>query len=345
MGRRLTAILCLALTALMLMCLPVSFRWLIHQGESRVDDSLVPEKGELITLWLLRDDTDSLSMLKKQLAAFEKENKQLRVLLRNADISEMNDAAALPDAILFGAGDIMSPESFLTPLADDYGCSEYAKMCGEADGLLYALPLWYAQSVLAIDVSLLGTDAPERAPTPAPLLPLMPVETETPQPAREARDERTIWQELIERRAVKKPTGIALLQLMCACPADLRGSLIASVSGDGLARCLKYREATATENARLIALPPASDSILLMGLCRGGEGARRLLSYLLSDAVQSALWQEGLFAAREGDYGLAGGSGVTLANAFAGTRDEINEYCLRAFMSGEDPVAAMMSLR
>lgn len=354
MGRRGATIACLLMTAIMLLCLPRGFFWLLGQGRSRVDDSLKPKQAELITLWLLGDDTNSLKTIKRLLADFEKENRTLRVLLRKADISELDAKnAAKPDALLFSQGMLTQPQTYLIPLDALYGCREDAALCGRLDQTQAALPLWYTPYLLAVDASLLGSGQPRMTPTPEPILPLLPAVEPTHEPTPAPMDEQALWQALIGQGAIAKPKGVALLQLLSTCPQSLRGALIHKPLTGELARCLPYREALRKENARLFALTPAaSDSILMMGLCSDAAKGRKLLSYFLSEQAQATLWQDGLFGARQNaalpnEAGLQAlySRGVILANAFAMTQSEREAYCQAAFSSENDPVLSLMRLR
>ncbi len=286
---------------------------------------LRPAKMETLVVWLLPDPTDSGAHLQAQLALFEKKNPGVHVYLRRADAQEfLADQAVPPDLVLFAPGALAEPSRRLLPLAMEGDLSADVLAAGQSGGAQYALPLWFAPSVLAVPTALLpmpqGTPAPSQSslfsmtPPPGQGIPLQ--DMQTPDAS------QLPWKSLVSPGALAKPQGFALQQLLSMCPSSLREALVASLTqsvgspaatspspGRGApkktpppapsARVLSlaaYRRAVAAgqDLAAFPMTPAATENLLLLGLCRDSPAAQGLLRHLLSPEAQNDLVIHGL---------------------------------------------------
>ncbi len=363
---------CLLLTALLLLALPGLTETLTARDPTRVSDRLRPAKQRTLTVWMIGDRTESLGWVKARLAAYEKAHPGARVYLRSADESELYaENAALPDAALFAA--LSAPERALLPITGAPDCRADAIAAGRAAGTLYAAPLCYAPSVLAVPTALLPVR--ENAPPPSAAAPksyfsFAPATPDPVQPKTTPRPDEIPWAALVER--LSAPEGAALQQLSAMCPADARAGLISALAkqwnaggerkspvAETAARVLTvaaYRRALAAGEALtgFAMTPAACDRALLCGVT--GEDGAALMRWLLSEESQAALAGYGLYPTRPGaphpaesaaerETSALYASALLLTNAFSHTVKERDALCRSAFTSGNDPVETLLRLR
>ena len=355
----------LLLTAALLLALPTVWQS-VESGGARVSDRLRPARQQPLTVWLIEDRTDSLRLLRREIAAFEKANEGARVYLRNADANELFAAdAVLPDVVLFSA----LPEGALLPMAGDLGCRTDAVSAGMSSGELYAVPLWYAPGVLCVPAEWL-TSAPAATATATPFFALgTPLPTSAVQPLATEAPPTVPWDVVAER--LDATEGVALLQAVSSCPVKLRPALISTLqaqfdadgrlrvaggSGAYMTTLAGYRKAVSA-GAAIVGFPlfpAATDRVLYLGFAKASPLAEAFLGRLLSRETQAMLDEYGLFPTREGvapavrdrltgELEALYEGALLFPNAFAHVRGELNELC-RAGLAG-DPAEALLRLR
>ena len=355
----------LLLTALLLLTLP-TVRSRLFADDGRVSPRLKPARQQPLTVWLIGDRTDSLRLLRREIAAFEKQTPGARVYLRSADAGELYaEGAVRPDVVLFSPGTVL--EDALLPIAGDPPCRQDAAIAGVSAGERYALPLWYAPSVLCVPNDWI-VGRPAATATATPLFALgTPPPTSAVQPKPTEPPPELPWQSVAGSVAARD--GVALAQLAAMCPASERARLTETLTpqwnadgklkprGDAALLTLKaYRKALADGKpiTGFALTPAASDAALFLGFSRDSALARAFADRLLSADTQSALDEHGLFPVRTDAPHPTGErvarelsrlyqANLLLPNAFAHTREELDQLC-RAALTG-DPIETLLRLR
>ncbi|MEG0640093.1 MAG: hypothetical protein RR824_08630 [Clostridia bacterium] len=324
--RRASLFVALLFTAALLCAMPSLLESLHAQDTNRMDERLRPARSRTLTLWLLGDEVHDDPLLSELCALFEKQTDGVRVFLRRVSASEPTEKnAVLPDLLLYTTGTIVNPEQLFLPLSNAERIPADALLSGKSSGESYALPLWYAPSILSLPAGWLRQEGtPTATPRPQSFFDLG-----TPAPKIAKQDvpptltaDALPWRRLLQKGALVPPTGLALQQLLFSCPLSVRGELIAactdnaSVSTGGAASTASPKasppamDANASPplpqaqvltlaqyqlcikaNADLIAcplMPAASDAVRYISLCRNGSDARAFLHFVLSDTAQQA---------------------------------------------------------
>ncbi|MEG1014816.1 MAG: hypothetical protein RSI33_11230 [Clostridia bacterium] len=324
--RRASLFVALLFTAALLCAMPGLLESLHAQDANRMDERLRPARSRTLTLWLLGDDVSDDPLLSELCALFEKQADGVRVFLRRVSPSETTEKnAVLPDVLLYITGSIVNPEQLFLPLSPAPRVPAEALLSGKSSGESYALPLWYAPSILSLPAGWLRQEgAPTATPRPQSFFDLG-----TPAPKLSKHDipstitaDALPWRKLLQKNALVPPKGLALQQLLFSCPLSVRRELIdactgnASMSTSAAASIaspkasppsvdanaspplpqakvltLAQYQLCAKANADLIACPlkpAASDAVRYLSLCRNGADARAFLHFVLSDTAQQA---------------------------------------------------------
>lgn len=320
MNRRTSALLCLLLSAVLVIALPTLLQNIQNQDGQRMAERLRPEKARTLTIWVMQDNTASQKYLSQQMALFEKQHSGVRVFLRKADAADLTaEGAALPDLLLFSPGAFGNPGEVLIPLMNVPGVSAEALLSGKSGGTQYATPLWMAPSVLALPVEWLPEEAvPTAAPTASSFFDLAtPAPTQSTDETKKQLGEKDIpWENLLVTGALTRPEGMAQQQLLSMCPTAMRPALVAAVAAGGntpnaTPTAGTGQSAKASQSpgkARVMTLasyeaaigsgqplcgfamsPATTQNVLLAGLCRDSDLAQMFLSQLLSQDAQGAL--------------------------------------------------------
>lgn len=345
-SRRWSVLGALLLTAGMLWMLPGVWQQVISPDTNRMDVRLRPARLRTITVWKLPEDLGDGKLLRAACSAFEKKNDGVRVFLRSASAEELYAPDAIvPDVILFGTGEIVSPEKLL-PLSQTAPSGMHA-------GQALAVPLWLNPNVLSLPCEWLGQTAAPAAQS------LLAHATPVPQKERSAvlSAAQLPWEKLLDKDGLAPAQGVALQQVLSICPPALRSSLNRPASSPKakVETFSQYQKRLANGEA-LCAFPltPAvSDQVRYAALCRDGIDARAFLTFLMED------WQPqapayGLLSLQEpsvqsdplfSSLQLLFEKNITLPNAFAHTREELNALCLDGFSRLADPVETLLQLR
>ncbi len=370
----------LLITAALLCAMPGLLQFPVQQG--RADESLRPPELRTLTVWLMPGETGDRKLISQLCSAFEKERKGVRIFLRAVTADELEaDNAVLPDAMLFTTGEISIPEKVFLPLADTADSSgrfagvQYAVPLWLSPNVLSLPQSWLQRDAPAAPLrdSLLAASTavpPENtnALISADELPwgmfLQKNAVEKPQGVG--------WQQLLaccpqELRA----------QLVSAVLGSGSQTPAPSPSPQDWVTTLPYSRTASPTPAPPVTTPARvetlaqhlsrvqkgealsafvfptafSDRVRYAALCRDSEDARAFLQFLLShqgdalahalippqygDNVPDALLQALTEAFRTG----------ALPNAFAHTRQEIQQLCADGFARCEDPVRTLLGLR
>ncbi len=321
--------MCLALSALLLLCLPSLLARIAAQDGQRMAPRLRPQKSQTLTVWIMQDSTAGQKALNRQIALFEEAVPGVRVFLRKADQKDLTaPEAVLPDVLLFSPGAFMEPEKYLLPYANPPGEIAGALSAGQSQGQQYALPLWFAPAVLAVPLSALPQEvAVTPRPTESSLFQLAtPPPTENPDSTEAPQQLPDIpWQWLAAPGNLAMPQGMALQQLLFMCPLPMRPAFVQNISAPlptaapapgGRAGKASAPTPTPAPRAQVMTLaacqaavaegkalfgfplaPAATQNVLLLGLCRSHELARSFASHLLSPKAQASLYEQFLLPA------------------------------------------------
>lgn len=382
-NRRTSALCCLLLAAALLCALPSLLLSLSSRDGERMAERLRPKTAQMLTIWLISDAAESKKHLNEQIALFEKQNAGVRVYLRRADAEELfTDGAVLPDVVLFSPGVVTDPARALLPIdATHLGCASDGLTAGRSAGVQYAVPIWYAPSVLAVPSVFFPTEA---IPLPAPKQSsFFDLSTPAPTPAPDVGgvDESASlpsadlipWGKLLEPSALTSPKGIDLIQLLSMCPSAMRPELIASLASPGsasatsaptpapIARVMtlaEYQNAMVSgQSLAGFALTPAcTQRVLFLGICKDHVLSRAFLTHLFSPDSQAELTAHSLLSAAETASSAQGDpltrqlarqyqNGLLFPNAFEHTLQELNALCEDAFGRNQDPVETLLRLR
>lgn len=315
-SRHTGTIAALLLTAALFLAMPGLMR---REGDTnRMAEILRPPRMRTLTVWLLPDGPDDRKLIGEICAAFEKQQRGARVFLRRVTAEELyGETAVLPDVVLYATGEINRPEEVLLPLN-----VEQPHASGQFAGKTYGIPLWYAPEMLCYPQSW----------------------GEEP------------WTMLTKPDTLIRPAGVSLQRLMLSCPETLRRAFADALLGrvQSTPKPQEKRDSvppsrgkTPTpaptvpqpariasvpkENEKTLALAPeTSDCVRCVSLCRENEDARAFLTLLEG-------WETSSFC--------RAGAEITLPNAYAHTRREIEELCLDGFSRGDDPALTLLRLR
>ena len=340
--RRGAVLSALLLTALLLYLWPGLLKGLWTDTDNRMAGELRPAQRRTLTLWWLPGKMGDQRCISRLCTRLEKETPGLRVFLRRADAAELTvPDALLPDAVLFGTGDVVNPEQLFLPLTlseDDGNLSS-----GKSGGETYALPLWYEENVLSVPNGWLEEDGtPAVTAQPRSLLGQTAA---TPKP--ETDETPSIpWRRLLAENALWVSPGTAGPQLAFTAPSSLREELDSAALHSaekpvkGTARVWTRREhlaAAQKEALTAFSLRPAvSDRVRYAALCRDTAETHALLAFLRSEGCREEAEAAGLLPAEQAD---------SLPNAFAHTREELNAFCADGLRRGLDPVEILLRLR
>lgn len=315
-SRHTGTIAALLLTAALFLAMPGLMK---QDGDTnRMAESLRPPRMRTLTVWLLPDGPEDRKLIGEICAAFEKQQRGARVFLRRVTAEELyGETAVLPDVVLYATGEINRPEDALLPLA-----VEQPHASGQFAGKTYGIPLWYAPEILCYPENW-GEDP---------------------------------WPMLTRPDAITQPAGVSLQRLMLSCPEMLRTAFTDALLGrvqptpkpqEKRDSVPPSRGKTPTpaptvhqpariglsprENEKTLALiPETSDCVRYVSLCRETEDARAFLAFLED-------WETPSFCRI--------GAETTLPNAYAHTREEMDEHCLDGVSRGEDPALTLLRLR
>lgn len=372
-SRRATLLTTLLLTAALFCAMPQLFQALPYSDTNRMDQRLRPASSRTLTVWVIsHSSTSDRKLINELCAAFEKQEKGVRVFLRTVTTLELAaENTVLPDAVLYSSGTVLMPEQFFLPLVAPDRLPAAVLSCGKSSLQLYGIPLWYSPNVLSIPRTWLADDD-EPTPTPKPS---SFFNLQTPSPAL---DDQAIapylmasdlpWDRLLTPGALILSDGVSLQQLLSICPAQLRGELISGCQAAATAstttdtqpariQTLSQHLSAASSGQGVIACPltPATcDSIRSFSLCKDTEDARAFLSFLLSDVAASTAIAHHLLPtvsisiasdALTNALFQSFQNGCLFPNVFAHTNEELDSLCLDAFMRNLDPTETLLRLR
>ncbi len=148
--KRLRTALAALAAVFLLWNLPVTVGPLLTPGED-----LGPAKPavSILRCWLAEDFTGSaMQWLSKQTAAFEKANRNVRVVIRRAQPGDWTqEGAVAPDVLIFAAGTVQDPRGVLSPLPGNLPIKEAIAKTGDYLGQAYAAPLAFGGPVKLIN--------------------------------------------------------------------------------------------------------------------------------------------------------------------------------------------------
>lgn len=368
-SRRSGLIAALLVTAALLLGMPGLISGAAPADTNRMHERLRPQKARTLTVWLLPGQMADDALIRRCIAAFEKQHSGVRVFLRRASIEECTAPnAVLPDVMLFETGTITIPEKLFIPLQEADPSGMYA-------GVGYALALWLDPWVLSLPAQWLES-ASEPTAAPGSLLGSAPAPTIIPpQPV------EIPWGMLCKPGALALAEGTARMQVLSMCPPALRSQLISPpapsetpLPADGVPRSRGARPSAAPvrafaqvqtlsayqaslkegKAATAFALTPAvSDRVRYAAICRDSADARAFLAYLRTQTAQMAMEAGKLcpHASAKAPTAIAQDvqalfqAGYALPNAFAHTREALETLCRNAYLRNADPVETLLRLR
>ena len=211
--RRLLIPAALALTALLILSLPV----LLHK-DSRIP-GLAAQERTLLRIWVTGSPGGGQAWLTSQLKKWEKQHPTVMTYLRTVSPQEIHSPdAVLPDIVLYMPGDLAAPQEVFAPLSGTLTAREALLRAGRWKGSQYGMPLCWGAWVLAIDSAL----EPGSAVTPAPTTLLgKPAATAAPSAA----PGYPLAAAASAACALQSPGGAALLSLQCILAPEERPPL------------------------------------------------------------------------------------------------------------------------
>ena len=350
----------LLLTGLLLFLMPgLLARQMADTG--RTAPSLRPPQARTMVVWVTSWSPGDRALLSGLCSAYEKQHPGLRIYLRRADAAELRGKdAVLPDAVLYGHGEISDPQGVLLPLAAPAAYPESVVWSGTYQGALYGLPLWYSPNVLCIPEKWLAAEqdgsagAVQQTQGEAYFGQPLPQQETTPLTA-----ETIPWQRLLESGTVHADSAIGFTQLLHLCPGSLRSSLCALTpvvgqpeAEEAVIRSLQSQ--LAAKDGRVALCLPAVTGLRVryVSLCGQSEDAAGFVRFLASAAraVEEAglLHVIGCTPQAEGlllQTAALAKNGLVLPNAFSLGAAEAQQICLEDFARGIDPVATLLKLR
>lgn len=351
-------------TVVLMVILPGVLRSFFTGDTNRMDESLRPAQSRTLTLWLVGDSAGDHRLITQLLSAFEKTRPGLRIYLRKADLEELTaENAVLPDGLLYSPGEISMPEKYLLPLSAPENIPQEALQSGSSAGTLYGIPLWYAPNVLSLPKAWFDTEDKTVSgsgesyfgkSTPPP-----PVEMDLTDPG------NIPWQKMFQPGSLYIQPGVAMEQLSCVCPPNLRSELSASYpsqapspSSDHIARAWSYPEHLSRSSKEalvpLLLTPAVSDRVRFFSICRENEDALALLKFLTGAEAASRLEEKGWLCVNRTvqptdgilkQAAQAAEPGLYFPNAYAHTRQELYSLCEDGLRRCADPVQILLMLR
>jgi len=340
--RRLISAAAFILTAIMLVA---AYAGITHPPDERVPGASGSER-KLIRVWIASSVGGGESWLKACLKEWEKSHPAMMTYLRTVPPDELlRSDAVLPDLILYTPGDIMNPDRFFSPLKGGEGVREALLRSGRWQNQLYGLPLCYGAYVLAID----SAYEPHHASTPAPTTLLgKPAATALPN----ATDEPGYPLEAVSKADVPliAPRGAGLFTLACLLPQGQRPPLTEGFASTEAADVYQRFQARQAASAVLTtgqltaltgivsagkgfpfrAMAPSeviTDQVWMGSIATGGaEEAAELLAYLISDASQRRLSQQGLYTVLENLRLYASGTEARVEQAAGRSLTAVSAY-------------------
>lgn len=268
----------------------------------------------LLRIWVTSAPGGGMAWLRSRLAAFEKAFPGTMTYVRQVTTDMCRSAEAPPDMILFMPGNFTAPEDVMLPITGTANVSGPLLRSGRRHGLQYGLPLCWGGWVLAIDSAY--DDIPAATPAPSTLIGIpaaTPPPGETPTPGLPVERLRHAATPLLA------PPGGGLFTLGALLGSNHsllgNGSAALKTSADvyaafrnrqAAAALLTTGQLTAFEGLQragrgfpVRALVPdavVTDQVWYAGLCNADGDARTLLAFLISDASQTALRDQGLYS-------------------------------------------------
>ncbi len=116
----------------------------------REDAAAKPAEVQVLRVWLSESWTGTgMQWLTAQATAFEKANRNTRVVVRRAQAGDWLEAGVVPpDVLLFDVGAVRDPGAIFAPILEDYPVRDALKASGEWRGQAYAVPVCYGGYVL-----------------------------------------------------------------------------------------------------------------------------------------------------------------------------------------------------
>ena len=380
MMRRAGILGALLATAALLCAMPGLMR--MPAGSGRADDTLLPPRLRTLTVWLMPGDIGDRKLISQLCSAFEKERKGVRVFLRVVTADEwQGETAVLPDAALFTTGEIHFPEKVFLPLADggdssgQFAGTTYAAPLWLSPNVLSLPQSWLQREQTAVpkrDSLLASSTAVPQAEInellTADELPwgmlLQRNAVEPPQGVG--------WQQLLACCPQELRAQLAAAMLGkgdgTPAPSDLPEEWVTTLPYSRTSSPTPAPQITTPARVEPLAqyqtrvqkgepltafvFPTAvSDRVRYAALCRDSEDARAFMRFLMEHHVDALT--HGLVPPKfEGDVPdallqalvSAYRTGVMI-NAFAHTRQEIQQLCADGFARGEEPVRTLLGLR
>ncbi|MDD3334354.1 MAG: hypothetical protein PHI98_02445 [Eubacteriales bacterium] len=354
----------LLLTAALFCAMPGLLRSFESTDANRMDERLRPAETRTLTVWVLGDELKDGGLLSSLCSDFEKEHRGLRVFLRRVTPEELEkEEAVLPELVFFQTGELISPERWFKPILQTEGIDPNALLSGQSGGSLYAVPLWFSPNVLSIPAQWLKDSGAAPAVTEPPSFFGLATSAPEIKPKETLTLETLPWSKLLASGALWIQQGIGAQQMLFVCPDGLENELIAAQSQQSAdakaarAWSLKAHGTAVKAGEALEAvplLPAVSDQVRYLSFCKDSEDAKKLLTYLVTPAVQAKAQEAGYLAVSGNApaYSLlqqhlkeSYQSGLLFPNAFAHTRQELNALCRDSLLRRVDPVETLLKLR
>ena len=380
MMRRAGILGALLATAALLCAMPGLMR--MPPGEGRADEKLRPPELRTLTVWLMPGDVGDRKLISQLCSAFEKERKGVRVFLRVVTADEwQGETAVLPDAALFTTGEISIPEKVFLPLTDVGDSSgQFAGVTYAAPLWLAPNVLSLPQSWLQRE----RTAAPKRdsllaASTAVPQTEISELLTADELPWGMLLQKNAVekpqgvgWQQLLaccpEGLRTQLRSGVLGTTVETPHSSAVPEEWVTTLPYSRTASPTPAPEITTPARVETLAqylariakgealsayvFPMAvSDRVRYAALCRDNADARAFLQFLIAhqgdalahnlvppayDGDAPGVLQQALTAAYQ--------TGV-MPNAFAHTRQEIQQLCADGFARGEEPVRTLLGVR
>ena len=361
-------------TAALMCALPGLLR--MPAATDRAAQQLKPARLRTLTVWLMPGDVGDRRLISELCAAYEKQRDGVRVFLRVVTAEEFAaENAVLPDAALFQTGDIAVPEDVFVPLAQSLSGA------GSHAGLQLAEPLWLSPNVLSVPAAWTA----EQQGASYARESLLASATAPPEKTLGLLTAQDIpWGMLLQEGGLQRPSGVALQQLLYACPTELRQRLtgkepapaqlktdapghampkslgasptpVPAIASSARVQTLAEHAAAVKRGEKLAAFalePAVSSRVRMIALCRDNEDAQAFLRFLMENRGSAA--NHSLIApgaqmqsgdALQNALAQLYGAQPPLPNAFAHTRQELESLCRDAFERCEDPVQTLLGLR
>lgn len=348
---------------------------------TRRSDPVLPraEERRLLRVWVTSSTGGGMPWLTSQLRAWEKQHPGVMTYLRTvAPADVLENAAVLPDVILYTPGDFTTPETIFLPLSGELSPREELLRCGRWQTAQYGLPLCWSAWTLAID----SAYEPGTAATPIPTT-LLGRPLVTPGPEASAAPDFPLEAVRNAAVALQAPTGGSLFTLAQLLEAQERPSLpenFASLSPAEVYSNFRSRTCAAAMlttgqvtamNAltsagkgfafrTMVAEDIVTDQIWLASIVRPANPekglqaeAASLLAWLTATEAQRALSDQELHTVRDdlrlyatgtpAQVEAAAARGLSAINAYM-SRDDVAAAAWQAFQGGESFANALLPL-